>query len=55
MPGRGDEVRVVAAFERNLEADGWRIIKAQGNYADVIAIRGDERLIAEAKGALRGR
>ncbi len=48
--GRGDEARVVAAFERYLQADGWLVVKEPGSWADVVAVRGTDRLIAEAKG-----
>jgi len=50
MKGRGDEARVVAAFERYLVADGWRLLREPNGWADVVAVRGPERLVAEAKG-----
>jgi hypothetical protein len=50
MQGRGDEARVVAAFERYLVADGWRLLREPSGWADVVAVRGPERLVAEAKG-----
>jgi hypothetical protein len=48
----GDEARVVDAFVRYLEADGWRVVlsRPSKNEPDVVAVRGDRRLIAEAKG-----
>jgi len=48
--GRGDEARVVAAFRRYLEAEGWTIVLVGVGWADVVAERGSERLVAEAKG-----
>lgn len=48
--GKGDEARVVAAFTRHLVAEGWTIVTTPGSWADVIAVRGAERLVAEAKG-----
>lgn len=50
MPGRGDEARVVAAFERYLAAEGWQVIHEPPGWADVAAVRGAEQLVAEAKG-----
>ena len=46
---RGDEARVVDAFCRWLEAEGWTI-RREVQFVDVAAVRGDERLYAEAKG-----
>lgn len=43
------EAEVVAAFVRWLEADGWTM-RTEVAWADVVAERGNERLIAEAKG-----
>jgi hypothetical protein len=46
-----DEARVVAAFVRYLEEQGWAIQpKVPGEWTDVIARRGDDLLLAEAKG-----
>lgn len=50
MPGKGDEARVVAAFEGFLTANGWRVVHEPSGWADVVAVRGEERLLAEAKG-----
>lgn len=50
LSGRGDEARVVAAFRKYLEADGWTIVATGVGSADVVAERGTERLVAEAKG-----
>jgi hypothetical protein len=50
MQGRGDEARVVAAFERYVVADGWRLVREPNGWADVVAVRGSERLVGEAKG-----
>jgi len=46
---RGDEARVVDAFCRWLEASGWSV-RREVDFVDVAAVRGDERLYAEAKG-----
>lgn len=46
---RGDEGRVVAAFCAWLRAKGWDP-HCEVGCADVVASRGDERLVAEAKG-----
>jgi len=46
---RGDEARVVAAFERWLTEAGWTV-RTEVDFADVFAQRGEERLHAEAKG-----
>jgi hypothetical protein len=48
--GKGSEAPVEAAFKRWLESEGWRVIAEAGSWADVIAERGDERLIGEVKG-----
>jgi hypothetical protein len=46
---RGDEARVVDAFCRWLEAEGWTV-RREVEFVDVAAFRGNERLYAEAKG-----
>ena len=46
-----DEARVVAAFVAWLEAAGWVVtLPSIRDYSDVVARRGDELLVAEAKG-----
>lgn len=45
----GTEAGVVADFVVSLEAQGWTVTTEVG-WADVVAERGAERLIAEAKG-----
>src|SRR5947208_264083 len=47
-----DEARVVDAFTRYLEADGWEVVRSRPsrNEADVVAVLGSRRLVAEAKG-----
>ena len=46
---RGDEARVVSAFTAWLEAAGWTV-STEVDFCDVVAVRGDEQLFAEAKG-----
>jgi hypothetical protein len=46
---RGDEKRVVDAFVRYLEGDGWKVAVEQG-FCDVVASKNGETLYAEAKG-----
>jgi hypothetical protein len=46
---RGDEERVVAAYARWLERQGW-VIRREVDFVDVYAERGDDKLYAEAKG-----
>ncbi len=46
---RGDEARVVDAFCGWLEASGWTV-RREVDFVDVAAVRGEERLYAEAKG-----
>ncbi len=46
---RGDETRVVGAFERYLTATGWSVTR-EVDFCDVFAERGEERLYVEAKG-----
>lgn len=50
LVGKGSEAPVEAAFKRWLVSEGWRLINEAGSWADVIAERGDERLIGEVKG-----
>ena len=45
----GKEAAVVAAFVAWLRRVGWKV-ETEVDFADVVAQRGDERLIAEAKG-----
>jgi hypothetical protein len=52
--GRGSEAPVELAFKHWLEIEGWRLIDEAGSWADVIAERGDERLIGEVKGYTGG-
>lgn len=54
LSGRGSEVPVERAFKRWLEASGWRLVEEPGSWADVVAERGDERLIGEVKGHTGG-
>lgn len=54
MMGRGSEAPVERAFKRWLEETGWTLIDEAGSWADVIAQRGDERLIGEVKGYTAG-
>lgn len=46
---RGDEVRVVDAFCRHLETNGWSTTR-EVDFCDVIAERDGLRIYAEAKG-----
>lgn len=46
---RGDEARVVDAFCRWLEAEGWQVDR-EVDFVDVKAHRGADVLYAEAKG-----
>jgi hypothetical protein len=45
-----DEDRVTDAFRRWLVAQGWAPVAPTDRWTDVEAVRGEERLIAEAKG-----
>ena len=45
----GREHEVEAAFVRWLESNGWKV-RTQVDFADVVAERGDERIVAEPKG-----
>jgi hypothetical protein len=49
-----DEARIVRAFSQWLEADGWKV-ETEKEYIDVVAERGDERLLAEVKGRTTSR
>jgi hypothetical protein len=46
----GTEAEVTGAFVRWLESSGWSV-QEQLDWADVVATRSGERLIAEVKGA----
>ena len=48
--GPGSEAPVERAFKAWLEREGWRIVDEPGSWADVIAVRADERLVGEVKG-----
>jgi hypothetical protein len=48
-PMRGDEARVVDAFCRYLQDDGWNV-KREVQFVDVLATKGTRTLYAEAKG-----
>lgn len=50
LVGRGSEAPVERAFKAWLEREGWRLVDEDGSWADVIAVRGDERLVGEVKG-----
>jgi hypothetical protein len=50
LVGRGSEAPVERAFKQWLVSEGWRLIDERGSWADVIAERGEERLIGEVKG-----
>jgi Holliday junction resolvase len=52
--GRGSEAPVERAFKRWLQEAGWTLIDEAGLWADVIAQRGEERLIGEVKGYTAG-
>lgn len=54
LVGRGSEAPVEQAFKRWLQETGWTLINHAGSWADVIAVRGDERLIGEVKGYTAG-
>ncbi|WP_211351729.1 hypothetical protein [Haloactinospora alba] len=45
-----DEDRVLDAFRRWLIAEGWTPTTPTDQWTDIEAVRGDERLIGEAKG-----
>jgi hypothetical protein len=46
---RGDEERVVDSFCAWLESHGWTVQRGL-DFVDVVATRGEEQLLAEAKG-----
>ena len=46
---RGDEQRVIDAYVAWLERNNWTV-RREADFVDVYAVRGDERLYAEAKG-----
>jgi len=46
---KGDEVRVVDAFQLWLEGEGWAVTR-EAQFCDVMATRGPEVIYAEAKG-----
>jgi hypothetical protein len=46
---RGDEGRVVAAFERHLLASGWTVTR-EIDFCDLVAKRERQRMYVEAKG-----
>lgn len=54
LTGRGSEAPVELAFKLWLQATGWTLVNEAGSWADVIAERGDERLIGEVKGHTGG-
>lgn len=47
-----DEDRVIDAFTQHLKALGWSIVRSRPSFnePDIVATRGTERLIGEAKG-----
>jgi hypothetical protein len=46
---RGDEAKVVAAFEQCLVATGWQVSR-EVEFCDLVAERDGRRLFVEAKG-----
>ena len=46
---RGDEQRVIDAYVAWLERNNWTV-RREVDFVDVYAVRGEERLYAEAKG-----
>ena len=50
LKGPGSEAPVEAGFKRWLTETGWQVIEDHGTWADVVADKGDERLVAEVKG-----
>lgn len=49
-----DEARIVKIFRSWLEAQGWTV-EAEADFLDLLAVRGDDRLLVEAKGRTTGR
>lgn len=49
MKVREDEARIVQAFKRWLEDDGWKV-EAELAFVDLVAERGGDRVFVEAKG-----
>lgn len=49
-----DEARIVAAFSEWLEGEGWTV-ETEKDYIDIVAQRGNERLLAEVKGRTSSR
>lgn len=47
---RGHEAKVLGVFRSWLETDGWTVVNEPGSPADLIAERGEERMVGEAKG-----
>ncbi|MGW8765933.1 hypothetical protein ACWGN5_25890 [Streptomyces sp. NPDC055815] len=45
-----DEDRVIDAFRTWLLAEGWTPVDPTDRWTDIEAVRGDDRLISEAKG-----
>ena len=54
LEGRGSEAPVERAFKAWLVAGGWTLVNETGSWADVIAERGNERLVGEVKGYTGG-
>ncbi len=50
IKGRGSEAPIETAFKRWLIETGWQIVTDPGSWADVIAVRGQQRLVGEVKG-----
>ncbi|HEY9441232.1 MAG TPA: hypothetical protein VIS29_21825 [Streptomyces sp.] len=50
-----DEERVTDAFRRWLLAEGWTPVTPTDEWTDIEAVRGDERLIGEAKGRTKAK
>ena len=54
LQGPGSEAPVERAFKAWLVAQGWTLVNEPGSWADVIAKRGNERLVGEVKGYTGG-
>ncbi|KAB2588198.1 hypothetical protein [Streptomyces arboris] len=50
LPRASDEGRVTDAFRRWLLSEGWTPVTPADRWTDIEAVRGEERLICEAKG-----